>query len=49
MLNGAVNLADILACYSSINDIGDLSCECVKLTAGSWIIDSGASHHMTYD
>ena len=49
MMNGAVNLAGILACYSSMNNIGDLSCECVKLTVGSWIIDSGASHHMTYD
>ena len=25
MLNGAVNLAGIHACYSSINDIGDVS------------------------
>lgn len=49
MLSGAVNLAGILACYSSMNEIGDLSCNCAKLTAGSWIIDSGASHHMTYD
>ncbi|XP_049350380.1 uncharacterized protein LOC125815000 [Solanum verrucosum] len=49
MLNGAVNLAGILACYSSITDIGDLSCKYVKLTAGSWIIDSRASYYMTYD
>uniref|UniRef100_M1E0W7 Retroelement pol polyprotein n=2 Tax=Solanum tuberosum TaxID=4113 RepID=M1E0W7_SOLTU len=48
MMSGAVNLAGILACYSSITEIGDLSCRCTKLTAGSWIIDSGASHHMTY-
>ncbi|KAH0650738.1 hypothetical protein KY284_030650 [Solanum tuberosum] len=49
MMSGAVNLAGILACYSSITEIGDLSCRCAKLTAGSWIIDSGASHHMTYN
>ena len=49
MLNGAVNLAGILACYSFITDIGDLYCKGVKLTAGSWIIDLGSSHHMTYD
>ncbi|XP_015161200.1 uncharacterized protein [Solanum tuberosum] len=48
MSSGAANLAGILACYSSITEIGDLSCKCEKLTAGSWIIDSGASHHMTY-
>lgn len=47
MLNGAVNLAGILACYSSITDVGDLSCKCVKLNVDSWIIDTGASHHMT--
>lgn len=48
MMNGAVNLVGILAFYSSINEIGDLPCRCVKLAADSWIIDSGASHHMTY-
>ncbi|XP_049410761.1 putative late blight resistance protein homolog R1B-16 [Solanum stenotomum] len=49
MLSGAVNLAGILVCYSSITEIGDLSCKCAKLTDDSWIIDSGASHHMTYN
>ncbi|KAH0774314.1 hypothetical protein KY290_011451 [Solanum tuberosum] len=49
MLSGALNLAGILACYSSITDISDLSCKCVRLTVGSWIIDSGASHHMAYN
>jgi len=49
MMSRAVNLTGILACYSSITEIGDLSCRCTKLTAGSWIIDSGASHHMTYN
>lgn len=48
ILGGAVNLVGILAFYSSINEIGDLPCRCVKLAADSWIIDSGASHHMTY-
>ena len=46
--SGAASLAGILACHSSISKIGDLSCKCDKLTAGSWIIDSGASHHMTF-
>ena len=44
----AASLAGIFACHSSISRIGDMSCRCEKLTAGSWIIDSGASHHMTY-
>ena len=48
MSSGAAILAGILYCYSSINKIGDLSCKCDKLTIGSWIIDSGASHYMTY-
>ena len=25
-----------------------MSCKCERLTVGSWIIDLGASHHMTY-
>jgi len=48
-LNGVVNLAGILACYSSMTEIDDLSCKCTRLAASSWIIDSGASHHMTYN
>lgn len=45
---GAVNFAGILACYSSINDIGNLSCKCLRLSVDSWIIDSRATHHMTF-
>ncbi|KAL3349225.1 hypothetical protein AABB24_022392, partial [Solanum stoloniferum] len=45
---GAVNFASILACYSSISDIGNLSCKCLKLNVDSWIIDSGATHHMIF-
>ncbi|XP_047268014.1 uncharacterized protein LOC124898408 [Capsicum annuum] len=44
----AVNLAGILACHSSMTEIGNLSCACKTLSADSWILDSGASHHMTY-
>lgn len=49
LIGGAVNFAGILACYSSITDIGDLTCKCIKLSADSWIIDSGATNHMTYN
>lgn len=40
-INGhsVVNLTGILACHSSIIEIGDLLCNCVKLSADSWIID----------
>jgi len=37
-----------IACYFSFIEIGNLSCKCARLAANSWIIDSGASHHMTY-
>lgn len=47
--HGAVNLAGILACHSSITKIGNLSCRCVDFSANSWIIDSGATNHMTYN
>uniref|UniRef100_M1DWC2 Uncharacterized protein n=1 Tax=Solanum tuberosum TaxID=4113 RepID=M1DWC2_SOLTU len=33
---GAVNFVGILACYSSISDIGNLSCKCLKLNVDSW-------------
>ncbi|XP_015168339.1 uncharacterized protein [Solanum tuberosum] len=47
--HGAVNLAGILACHSSITEFGKLSCKCVASSAASWIIDSGATNHMTYN
>lgn len=31
--HGAVNLVGILTCHSSITEIDDLSCNCVKMTA----------------
>lgn len=46
---GVVNLAGILACHSSITEIGDLSCKYDTLSADSWILDSGATNHMTYN
>ena len=46
---GAVNFAGTLTCFSSITDIGCLSCTCFKLSNNSWIIDSGASNHMTFN
>ena len=32
-----------------MNVIDDLSSKCTILSSSSWIIDSGASHHMTYN
>jgi len=49
IMDGAVNFAGIMVCHSSINEIGNLSCSCSKLSAESWIIDSGASNHMTFN
>ncbi|OIT33989.1 hypothetical protein A4A49_65963, partial [Nicotiana attenuata] len=46
--NGAVNFAGIIVCTSSI-DFSKLSCECFKNKANSWILDSGASNHMTFN
>ena len=46
---GAVNFAGILGCYSSISDTGDFSCKCLKLNVDSWIIDSEATHNMTFN
>ncbi|XP_016558245.2 uncharacterized protein LOC107858017 [Capsicum annuum] len=47
-VNGSANFAGIIACSTS--DVhGRLSCKCVKNMASTWIIDSGASHHMSYN
>ncbi|XP_060212195.1 uncharacterized protein LOC132639793 [Lycium barbarum] len=48
-ISGAVNLAGRIACYSSMTKIGELSYVCKTLSANSWIIDSGATNHMTYN
>lgn len=45
---GAVNFAGIVACNSFI-DFNKLSCECFKAKFDLWILDSGATHHMTFD
>lgn len=42
------NFAGIVACTSSI-DFSKLSCNCFKNRADSWILDSGASNHMTFN
>ena len=45
---GAVNsaFAGMIACTSSV-DFGKLSCRCPHNKIDSWILDSGASNHMT--
>ncbi|XP_016555402.1 uncharacterized protein LOC107854920 [Capsicum annuum] len=48
-MSGAVNFAGILACHSSINEIGNLLCGCLNLTTKSWIVDSEASNHMNFN
>ncbi|XP_049394567.1 uncharacterized protein LOC125858815 [Solanum stenotomum] len=48
MTSGAVNFAGTLTCSTSI-DFDKLSCECFKTRIDLWILDSGASHHMTFD
>lgn len=44
----AVNFASIIACTSSIT-FDKLSCECYKAKVDLWVLDSGASHHMTFN
>ena len=46
--NPAVNFAGIITCTSSIA-FDKLSCECYKARTDLWILDSGASHHMTFN
>nr|XP_016509203.1 PREDICTED: uncharacterized protein LOC107826699 [Nicotiana tabacum] len=45
---GAVNFAGISACSTSF-DSGTNSYECFRSIVDSWILDSGASNHMTYN
>ena len=42
----AANFAGIIACNSSI-DHGKHSCGCFKTKTNLWILDSGATHHIT--
>ncbi|XP_069144064.1 uncharacterized protein [Solanum lycopersicum] len=44
----AANFAGIIACNSSI-DHGKHSCGCFKTKTNLWILDSGATHHITFD
>ncbi|XP_019237254.1 PREDICTED: uncharacterized protein LOC109217452 [Nicotiana attenuata] len=48
MKAGAVNFAGISACSTSL-DSSVHSYECFKPNADSWILDSGATNHMTYN
>ncbi|XP_015167311.1 uncharacterized protein [Solanum tuberosum] len=49
LANGpATDFAGIIVCTSSI-DFGKLSCNCFKNKSDSWILDSGASNHMTFN
>ncbi|OIT07573.1 hypothetical protein A4A49_63050, partial [Nicotiana attenuata] len=49
MASGAsMNFAGMIACTSSI-DFDNPSCRCFNAKADLWILDSGASHHMTFD
>nr|XP_016451307.1 PREDICTED: uncharacterized protein LOC107776009 [Nicotiana tabacum] len=47
--SGAANFAGILACSTRKEIIGNLSCKCFKSSAEYWILDSGASNHMSYN
>ena len=42
------NFAGTILCTSSI-DFGTASCKCSRSSIDLWIIDSGASNHMTYN
>ncbi|OIT03468.1 hypothetical protein A4A49_57494, partial [Nicotiana attenuata] len=44
----SMNFAGMIACTSSI-DFDNPSCRCFNAKADLWILDSGASHHMTFD
>ncbi|XP_019245187.1 PREDICTED: uncharacterized protein LOC109225050 [Nicotiana attenuata] len=44
----AVNFLGIVVCTSSI-DFDKLSCRCFKSKTDAWILDSGASNHITFN
>jgi len=48
LMSGAANFAGMIACNSSV-DFDKLSCRCFKSKTDLWILDSGATHHMTYN
>ena len=48
LANGPTDFAGIIICTSSI-DFGKQSCKCFKNKSDSWILDSGASNHMTFN
>ncbi|KAH0650934.1 hypothetical protein KY284_030846 [Solanum tuberosum] len=45
---GSMNFAGIVVCSSS-TDFGNPSCKCFESSANLWIIDSGASNHITFN
>lgn len=49
IFGGAANFAGILTYSSSITDVGTFSCKCSNPSYDSYIIDSGASNHMTFN
>ncbi|OIT39417.1 hypothetical protein A4A49_58025, partial [Nicotiana attenuata] len=44
----AANFAGMIVCTSSI-DFGKLACKCFESKTDTWILDSGASNHMTFN
>ncbi|XP_009593383.2 uncharacterized protein [Nicotiana tomentosiformis] len=46
--NGAVNFAGIMACSFSVSH-GNSHCKCFRTMSDTWIVDSGASRHLTYN
>ncbi|OIT40661.1 hypothetical protein A4A49_61147, partial [Nicotiana attenuata] len=49
--NGAVNFAGTMACSASVLsiDYSLLSCKCFTSSSDIWILDPGASNHMTFN
>ncbi|KAH0683951.1 hypothetical protein KY290_022586 [Solanum tuberosum] len=47
--SGAANFAGILACSTYSEIMADLSSKCCHSPADLWILDSGASNHMSYN
>ncbi|XP_075074557.1 uncharacterized protein LOC142162140 [Nicotiana tabacum] len=45
---GNMNFEDIITCTSYI-DFGKLSCKCFRTWTNTWILDSGASNHLTFN
>ncbi|XP_070032909.1 uncharacterized protein [Nicotiana tomentosiformis] len=48
LVAGTMNFAGMITCTSSI-DFDKLSCRCFRTWIDTWILDSGASNHMTFN